>query len=197
MGIWHTVHLAVERDNLEQAPLIDELNACHGVRQLEAEWYYPNRNRDPNVNPIRWEPSGGKSYGGTLHVLSIPAGGSYLHVWPKRAEFGYANKWGCLWVYPEFQNLFRRACSDLAQVLGSKVAIYTPEVYWVKGDTLDEIMGSLRQDRGDPAPTIAALQEADLAARDLYTAKGCYYIDTFDDLLNRSGVSPNGGVRGT
>ena len=183
MGIDLTVHLSISRADLDQERLINDLNAgCPWVKRLVADWVRPRRRREPNVPPIRWELFPHNLSGG-LYSVWIPEGGSVLSILPKRAEFWQGTKWQCIWYYPEYQHLLRWACFDLAQLLGSTMAMYTPEVVVVEGDTLDEVVRNLRRDRGDPALTISALQDAD--QDDLYSAASCYYIDNFDDLPSR------------
>lgn len=178
MGIELTAQIGVKRSDLNQVALLNDLNAgCDGVKHLVAQWFGTQLPKPPL--PARWEPLSHAIPREALYSLWVPGGSCILSIMPKRAELSVATKWYCIWSYPEFRRLLREACFDLARMLGSDKAVYTPEVVPVVGDTLDEVIDSIRQQRGDPAPTFDALQDVEM---DLYSAKGCYFIDTFDDL---------------
>ena len=150
------------------------------LRRAAAEWL-----RGPADATPRWEvmeePLVGFSFS-----LSVP--NCVLSVAEGRAEFFQGSKWGSIWWYPRYQHLLRWACHDLAQVLGSSCAIYMPESYDVEGATLAKMTAHLLREYGEPAPTIAALEEAD--GDDPWTDKGCYYIDRFTDLPPVDEVPP-------
>ena len=179
MGIDLIAHIGVKRTDLNQAAILNDLNVgCDGVKHLVAEWFGTQLPKPPPL-PARWEPLSHTIGRETIYSLWVRGGNCILSVMPKRAELYVGTKWDCIWWHPEFRHLLRKACFDLAQMLGSEKAVYTPEVVHEKGQTLDEVIDSIRQERGDPAPTFDALQDVEM---DLYSAKGCYYIDTFDDL---------------
>lgn len=179
MGIDLIAHIGVKRTDLSQAAILNDLNVgCDGVKRLVAEWFGTQLRKPPPL-PARWEPLSHTIGQGALYSLWVRGGNCVLSVMPKRARLFVGCKWDCIWWYPEFRHLLRGACFDLAGMFGSDKAVYTPEVVPVEGNTLDEVIDSIRQERGDPAPAFDALQDVEM---DLYSAKGCYYIDTFDDL---------------
>lgn len=75
--------------------------------------------------------------------------------------------------------LLRRACFEIAALVGSPRAIYMHELLpdgFHEGLDLDQIEAKLRADFGSPSATFS-----DLAAAPEFEA-GCWYIDDFADL---------------
>jgi hypothetical protein len=77
---------------------------------------------------------------------------------------------------PAQRHAFRRACFDLAKVVGSSRAIFTHEMMPTPGEGLDQIEAGLRSQIGTAAASFEELLAAEPYSR------GAWYVDNFDDL---------------
>jgi hypothetical protein len=77
---------------------------------------------------------------------------------------------------PDQRHAFRRACFDLAKVVGSSRAIFTHEMMPTPGEGLDQVEAGLRSQIGAAAASFEELLVAQPYGR------GAWYIDNFDDL---------------
>ena len=87
--------------------------------------------------------------------------------------------------YKSHRTALRRACLEVADLVGSSYAIYTHELMPREGENLQEIDSWLRKEIGPPATNFEELHRAD------YFGPRAWYIDRFADLkkpIHRSGA---------
>lgn len=103
-------------------------------------------------------------------------GGFAITFKPRTLSVWHMMKFGAFAGSPTGRHAFRRACFDLAKLVGSSRAIFAQEMMPWSGEGLDQIEAGFRSQIGAPA---ASFEE--LLAADQY-GSGAWYIDNFDDL---------------
>ncbi len=107
--------------------------------------------------------------------LSGP-GGFAIHFKPRTLSVWHMMRFSAFAGVPEARHAFRRACFELADVVGSSRAIFTHEMMPTSGEGLDQIEAGLRSQIGAPAANFEQLLSAEPYG------PGAWYIDKFDDL---------------
>jgi hypothetical protein len=161
---------------------------CPNLRRALMQWHPYLAEADARG----WERMD-KAIGDAAFCIWVP--NWIVSVWSTRAELYQGTRWSAIWSTQRYRHLLRWACFDLAKVFGSDAAIYLPEMVHVEGETLAEVLRYLQTKAGAPAATIEAMREADEADDYLdamFTGKGSYFIDHFDDLPQPPEAVPDG-----
>jgi len=112
----------------------------------------------------------------------VGPGGFAFDFMPAAVSVYHCSRWGTFITDEEHCARLRHACFEIAQFLGSEIAIYLPESApngFFEGSSLQQIEGELRGHFGEPAPSIRSINDA-FDGYDLH--RSCYYVDRFADL---------------
>lgn len=102
-------------------------------------------------------------------------GGFAIHTKPTIIQLYHMTPFRVFTDEHSFRDALRRACYEIAVLVGSKRVIYTHELMPYDGESLDEIEKGLRIVIGPPAMNFDELRLAG------YFEPRAWYIDSFDD----------------
>src|SRR5262245_6503894 len=169
----------VSSENITAEWLLAELSANSGfaaeIVEIYRDYWQP-KSWSIEISTITGQP----------HLFLFGPGGFSLRLKPRLLEMYH------MMHFSDFASDFfksrtalRRACLDIADLVGSSHAIYTHELMPHIGEDLQEIESWLRKEIGPPATNFEELHKADLFG------PRAWYIDRFDDLgkpIHRSGA---------
>jgi hypothetical protein len=112
----------------------------------------------------------------------VGPGGFWISISPAAAQIYHCSKWTLFLWDRVHREALRRACFEIARILGSERAVYLPELTdsgFHEMKSLDQMEQRLVSQFGPPAPSIDAIAEAESPD---YWFPNCYYIDLFPDM---------------